>query len=446
MAIYHLSAQMISRSKGHSACAAAAYRSGTQLLDERTGEIHDYRGKQNVSYSKILAPEGAPEWVFERETLWNEVERVEKRKDSQLAREFEVAIPIELSRQGKIRLVDGFCGALAKNGLVSDMSIHHLDGSNPHAHILCVTRELTSDGFGKKLREWNSKQYLEAVRTVWANSCNRSLEVEGYIARVDHRSFKRQLSERTPMHGETQEQAEQRFSQIEYKIPQIHLGKRLYHMAKKAERLAEVNTDEAVFPDIDAKEICPELVKLEQQLDEADHYQRYLEIEKLNHEIVVTRAELEQTVEALDKVKQEAQQQPRFERASQEALNQIMTGSRKEGLLPVDRPPQKPLPAPVFPEYPQSGYGYRTIDLVVKAVREIHRDRRCSETTRETLKISLKNFIWEDISARSAPKYREIFNIAQRYLASVDHQEGGLEQKITSKAIEDLGSSPGIKF
>ena len=107
MAIYHLSAKVMSRSTGRSIVAAAAYRSGSRLVDDRTGTVHDYTRK-SVDHTEILAPAGSPDWVYDRQQLWNRVEAVEKRKDAQLAREVEVALPRELTPEARIDLLRQF--------------------------------------------------------------------------------------------------------------------------------------------------------------------------------------------------------------------------------------------------------------------------------------------------------------------------------------------------
>ena len=109
MAIYHMHATVISRASGGSAVAAAAYRSGEKLIDERTGEAHDYSRRSGVDGAEIIAPEGAPDWVRERARLWNSGEASEKRKDSQVAREVRVALPRELDPEQRRELVRGLC-------------------------------------------------------------------------------------------------------------------------------------------------------------------------------------------------------------------------------------------------------------------------------------------------------------------------------------------------
>ena len=121
MAIYHFSVNIISRSSGRSATAAAAYRSAEKIIDMPTGLIHDYTRKQGVDEKFILAPSYAPDWVFNRERLWNEVEKVERRKNSQLAREINVALPTELNKNQQVELVREFVTKQFVNqGMIAD--------------------------------------------------------------------------------------------------------------------------------------------------------------------------------------------------------------------------------------------------------------------------------------------------------------------------------------
>lgn len=199
MAIYHLSAKIISRSTGRSATGAAAYRSGSEIVDERTGLVHDYTRKGGVDGTALMAPDGAPEWATDRARLWNEVEQIEKRKDAQVAREIVVAIPRELGREKMAELVTGFAqDQFVKKGMVADVAFHHLDSENPHAHIMLTTRTIGPDGFGQKAREWNDKALLEQWRQQWEQHANKALEMTGHEARIDHRSLEAQGIERAP--------------------------------------------------------------------------------------------------------------------------------------------------------------------------------------------------------------------------------------------------------
>ena len=214
MAIYHFSVKVISRSKGRSATAAAAYRAAERIQDRRTGETHDYTRKSGVSEKFILAPPHSPAWVQNREQLWNEIERVEKRRDSRLAREINIALPIELDKTQQVRLVSEFVNEqFVSQGAVADVAFHHLDGNNPHAHIMLTMREMNSDGFSaKKNRDWNHVSQLQLQRKAWADATNLALEREGIDTRIDHRSLEEQGIER---------------------IPQIHLGADVAAMMKR---------------------------------------------------------------------------------------------------------------------------------------------------------------------------------------------------------------------
>jgi ATP-dependent exoDNAse (exonuclease V) alpha subunit len=203
MAIYRLEARIISRAKtGRSVVAAAAYRAGTKLRDEIRDKIFDYgRRLKGVLGSEILAPAGAPEWVFEQERLWNTVEQTEKRKDAQLAREFILAVPRELDADTQFQTaVDWARKELVASGMVAEVSLHHDKlGKNPHVHILCTMRKLDGDHFSaKKPREWNDVGLLVHQRESWANTVNAALEKAGRPERVDHRSLKERGIDREP--------------------------------------------------------------------------------------------------------------------------------------------------------------------------------------------------------------------------------------------------------
>lgn len=199
MAIYHLKVKMLSRSEGKSAIAAAAYRSASLLKDERQNLTFDYSKKHGVEYSKIFAPNNAPSWVFDREKLWNQAELSEKRINSQVAREIEVAIPIELSKERGVNLVEDFVvKKLVNLGMIADVNIHLDNPENPHAHILLTTREISSKGFAEKNRSWNSKEKLQEWRRAWAEIANEHLRIAGFEVGIDHRSYKDQEIELTP--------------------------------------------------------------------------------------------------------------------------------------------------------------------------------------------------------------------------------------------------------
>ena len=206
MAIYHLSLKSISRGKGRSAIAAAAYRSAERLENARDGLVHDFRAKAGVLATGIELPEGveAP-WARDRESLWNAAEAAEKRRDAKTAQEFEVALPHELDAEQREELVRGFARMLAdKYGAAADWAIHEPsregDGRNHHAHVMITVREVTAQGLGEKIalgREhaWlrraglaSSRQQLTEIRETWANLGNAALAKAGHDIRIDHRS------------------------------------------------------------------------------------------------------------------------------------------------------------------------------------------------------------------------------------------------------------------
>lgn len=195
MAIFHFSGQVISRSQGRNAVAAASYRSAEKMFDERNGKTQDFTKKeQDILYKEVLLPKDAPEWMKDRNKLWNEVEKGEKRKDAQLAREFNIALPKELTKEQNIELAKEFVQKeFVAKGMVADLCIHrgHNSGEEqPHIHVMLTMREITKDGngFGKKVREWNGREQLEHQREAWAECANKHLAINGHDIRIDHRS------------------------------------------------------------------------------------------------------------------------------------------------------------------------------------------------------------------------------------------------------------------
>ncbi|MGD9470860.1 MAG: Ti-type conjugative transfer relaxase TraA [Novosphingobium sp.] len=197
MAIFHLSVKVISRSSGRSAVAAAAYRGGERLHDERLDRDHDFTNKDGVVHSEVLLPEGAPKEFADREKLWNAVEAAEKRKDAQLSREVEFAIPRELTKEQGIELAREFAEAeFVEKGMIADLNVHWdiaADGQpKPHAHVMLTMREVGKDGFGAKVRDWNKAELVEQWRERWADHVNQRLAELDIDARIDHRSLEAQ--------------------------------------------------------------------------------------------------------------------------------------------------------------------------------------------------------------------------------------------------------------
>ncbi|PBN45373.1 Ti-type conjugative transfer relaxase TraA [Sphingobium sp. D43FB] len=199
MAIFHFSVQVISRAAGRSAVAAAAYRAGERLHDERLDRPQDFRARSGVEHSEIMLPEGAPEQWRDRERLWNDVEAFEKRKDAQLAREVEFAIPREMTKAQGIELARDFVSAqFVDHGMIADLNVHWDIGADgqpkPHAHVMLAMREVVqredgSAGFGAKVREWNDHENVERWRERWETHVNTRLAELDIDARIDHRSL-----------------------------------------------------------------------------------------------------------------------------------------------------------------------------------------------------------------------------------------------------------------
>ena len=178
MAIYHFSAKIISRANGSSAVASAAYRSASELQDERLGRSHNFSNKAGVIHSEVMLPQGAPERLNDRTALWNEVEAGEKRKDAQLAREVEFSIPREMNEKQGVALARDFVTEqFVKRGMVADLNVHWdkaKDGNpKPHAHVMLSMRDVGPEGFGQKNRDWNSGELLQGWREAWAAHASR---------------------------------------------------------------------------------------------------------------------------------------------------------------------------------------------------------------------------------------------------------------------------------
>ena len=207
--------------------AAAAYRSGEKLVNEWDGLTHDYTKKGGVVHTEIMLPTHAPPAFADRSTLWNSVEQIEKSSDAQLAREIEVALPVELSRAEQLALVRSFVkDNFVDAGMCADFAIHDKETGNPHAHIMLTIRPIREDGkWGAKCRkvydldgqgqripngkggwknhredttDWNDRANAEKWRAAWAAYTNRALEAAGRPERIDHRSYKRQGVDKIP--------------------------------------------------------------------------------------------------------------------------------------------------------------------------------------------------------------------------------------------------------
>ena len=237
MAIFHCSIKIISRSTGKSATSASAYRAGTKVYDDELGETFDYTKKRGVVFSEVLLCANAPQEFTDREKMWNSVQAIEKAKNSQLCREVEVALPVELSKEEQVKLVREYIQEnFTSKGMCADWALHDKGDGNPHAHILLTVRPIKSNGEwgakrkdsyalddqgnkipvidpntgkqkigsrGRKMWErisvpstdWNEKSRAEEWRKGWADACNKYLQDR---ARVDHRSYARQGKKKLP--------------------------------------------------------------------------------------------------------------------------------------------------------------------------------------------------------------------------------------------------------
>lgn len=207
MAQYRFSVSVHTRSKGHSAPAAAAYRAADRLHDARTGEWHDYRRKPGVLYAELVVPGNAPDWARARETLWNAAEAAEHRKNSCVARDVVVSLPVELSAEQRQALALELAAELTRrHHCAVDVALHQPDRRNDernfHAHLLCSTRRLGMDGFTEKTRELDDRNSgeIDYWRDRWEKLQNEHLKYYGHDARVDCRSLKAQGIAREPTH------------------------------------------------------------------------------------------------------------------------------------------------------------------------------------------------------------------------------------------------------
>ncbi|MBY0544451.1 MAG: MobA/MobL family protein, partial [Gammaproteobacteria bacterium] len=220
MAIYHLSAKLVQRSKGHNVVAAAAYRHAAKMHAEKEVHTFDFSNKQDVIFGEVLLPDNAPDWIKQlnqfptlineatnnsslvsynkeavsafSEKLWNVVENLEVRKDAQLARDIEFSLPKELMPEQSVALAREFLkDQLCGRGMVADWSFHNDEG-NPHVHVLVSLRSLATEGFGQKVRAWNAKSVHQTLREQWAAYANYHLKMHQHDVTIDHRSYEAQ--------------------------------------------------------------------------------------------------------------------------------------------------------------------------------------------------------------------------------------------------------------
>jgi len=248
-----------SGSKMTSAIASAAYRSGETLHDDRTDKTFNYSSKEDIIHSEIMTPADAPEWMQDREKLWNGVEANEKRKDAQLARSLIAALPRELSMEQNMAFVQDFVQAeFVSKGMVADVAIHDKEasdgGRHPHLHVMLTMREVEDDGFAqKKNREWNSTAQLKDWRTAWGEMQNRYIEAAGGAGDLSMASYKdREID----------------------KQPQLHVGPKLRKKEHRESQLRKVDKNHVIehrnVVKVAATEWQPEYTAK----DEADYYRK----------------------------------------------------------------------------------------------------------------------------------------------------------------------------
>lgn len=319
MAIYHLHCKVFSRSKGQTAIAAAAYRSGTKLEDHELGTVSDYTKKKGIAFSEIALPSNAPKEYADREVLWNAVQEVEKSKDAQLCREFEIALPKELSLDEQIDLVRTFAKSLVSEGMIADYSIHDKNDENPHVHILTTMRRIDDNGkwmakqrkvysldesgnripvidpktgkqkvesSGRKVwkreplltNDWNKKEKLVEWRKRWSDICNEAIDKKNALIEEENLAVNLYAQQEAISHIDHRSYAEQGVN----KTPTIHEGwqaRKMERLGMTSERLEQnrrINQMNSVWSQLNR-------VSKKYRKYNENHYKKYQE-EVKNHE------------------------------------------------------------------------------------------------------------------------------------------------------------------
>lgn len=319
MAIYHLHCKVFSRSKGQTAIAAAAYRSGTKLEDHELGTVSDYTKKKGIAFSEIALPSNAPKEYADREVLWNAVQEVEKSKDAQLCREFEIALPKELSLDEQIDLVRTFAKSLVSEGMIADYSIHDKNDGNPHVHILTTMRRIDDNGkwmakqrkvysldesgnripvidpktgkqkvesSGRKVwkreplltNDWNKKEKLVEWRKRWSDICNEAIDKKNALIEEENLAVNLYAQQEAISHIDHRSYAEQGVN----KTPTIHEGwqaRKMERLGMTSERLEQnrrINQMNSIWSQLNR-------VSKKYRKYNENHYKKYQE-EVKNHE------------------------------------------------------------------------------------------------------------------------------------------------------------------
>lgn len=300
MSLYHLSVKAVSRGDGRSAVAAAAYRAGEKLVCDFYNKEQDYTKKTGVEFTNIYAPPNTNPELLDRQTLWNTVEKVERRKDAVLAREFEIAFPSELNAEQRKQLLDELCQKLVeKYNVVVDAAIHapHVesgsDARNFHAHIMFTTRAINEHGefASKKYRDFSRDNGTQTVcdwREDFADLCNKHLELAGFDERVDHRSYADQNKD--------------------YLEPTVHEGPAVTAMRRKGiDTEISLNNDEIKLRNADAIERHEQIIK---GLDQEIIVPQYIndQLNELENELQLTDTEERELLAELASLDQEEEQ------------------------------------------------------------------------------------------------------------------------------------------
>jgi hypothetical protein len=271
MAIYHTRVKTFSRAKGHSAVAAAAYRAGLSLLDERTGARHDYSRRGGVVESRWVVPLKAPDWSLDAARLWQAAEAAEKRKDATVAREFEIALPHELDGPQRSALTADIARALVdRYGFAAQASIHSPgsnDGLNWHVHILATTRRLDAEGLADKTRELDGgpsgRSEVEWLRAMVARLTNQHLAAAEIPVSVDHRSLEAQA-------GDALERGDIVAAAILGRRPTIHLGQKASALERRGVETDVGNALASIVAD-NQRAVHQTAIRFERAATDTDH-------------------------------------------------------------------------------------------------------------------------------------------------------------------------------
>lgn len=385
MAIYHLSVKIIGRKKGKSSVAAAAYRAGEKIKNEYDGQTHNYENRKDIEYKEIIYP--AETQKLERKDLWNLVENTEKRKDAQLAREIEIALPLELSKEERIKIVQDFCKEnFIQRNIICDIAIHNKDNTNPHAHILTTTRPYTKAGFGQKDRQINDRKYINIWRENWEKLANKYLEK--YKTQISSKTLKQQGIER---------------------IPQIHIGASGNKMHKKGKTSDRYQINQ---------EIKKQNKNLQEIQEEIDYYKQIENIIK-NQENIKEKISTHQ-----DLIKQYQNKENQRQEILQDQQKYIDYGQEKNKQLQEYTRLKKEI---------QKYEKTTTSDKIIKNIKDIltrdttaHQEYQKNKNKYQKLHNKLNKYIKEN----QEQKIQNIINKQDKQIEEIEKQQEQIQIKI----------------